>query len=99
MPETDLDQRLRRALALGHEPDATREAMGSLVQALPRYRARRRALVGATGGSVLGVVGLVIGLVVVGVGGPSPTTVAGGRFGPAAPQAFSAGATCVEVQV
>ena len=44
MPPTDLDERLRRALALPGEPTVSSEAMGSVVSGLPRYRARRRAI-------------------------------------------------------
>ena len=93
MPPSDLDERLRRALALPREPAASEEAMGSVVSALPGYRARRRALVGATGASVLGVLGLTLGLLVVGLQGKSPTTA--GPFAASAPS----GPTCVQVQV
>jgi hypothetical protein len=90
MPPTDLDERLRRALALPRESAASEEAMGSVVSALPLYRARRRAVVGATGASVLGVLGLTLGLlVVVGVLGKSTTTTV----------PLAAGPTCVQVQV
>ncbi|HXR54306.1 MAG TPA: hypothetical protein VN793_04580 [Acidimicrobiales bacterium] len=93
MPPSDLDERLRRALALPREPAASEEAMGSVVSALPGHRARRRALVGATGASVLGVLGLTLGLLVVGLQGKSPTT--SGQFAASAPS----GPTCVQVQV
>jgi len=88
MPPTDLDERLRRALALPGEPTASSEAMGSVVSGLPRYRARRRAIVGVTGASVLAVLGLTLGLVVVGLPGPSTTTT---EAGPSS--------SCVQVQV
>jgi len=88
MPPTDLDERLRRALALPGEPSASSEAMGAVVSGLPRYQARRRAIVGATGASVLSVLGLTLGLVVVGLQGPSTTTA---EPGPSS--------RCVQVQV
>jgi hypothetical protein len=87
MPPTDLDERLRRAMALPGQPTASAEAMGSVVAGLPRYRARRRARLGAAGASVVAVLGLTLGLVVVGLRGPSPTT-------QAAPSS-----RCVQVQV
>jgi hypothetical protein len=88
MPPTDLDERLRRAMALPGRPTASAEAMGSVVSELPRYRARRRARLGATGVSALAVLGLTLGLVVVGFRGPStPTTEA------------SPSSMCVQVQI
>jgi hypothetical protein len=87
MPPTDLDERLRRALAFPGEPTASSKAMGSVVSGLPRYRARRRAI-GVTGASVLAVLGLTLGLVVVGLPGPSSTTT---EAGPSS--------SCVQVQV
>ncbi len=87
MPPTDLDERLRRALALPGEPTVSSEAMGLVVSGLPRYRARRRAI-GVTGASVLAVLGLTLGLVVVGLPGPSSTTT---EAGPSS--------SCVQVQV
>jgi hypothetical protein len=61
--------------------------MGSVVAGLPRYRARRRARLGATGASVVAALGLTLGLVVVGLRAPSTTT-------QAAPSS-----RCVQVQV
>ena len=98
MPPTDLDERLRRALSLAREPTASDEVMGSVVRALPERRARRRAIVGASGGAALGVLGLTIGLLVAGVGGPTPTTSARGVFSTRGPNRPSP-ATCMAVQV
>jgi hypothetical protein len=74
MPTTDLDDRLRRALSSGREPAATDEAMGAIVSGLPRYRSRRRAVMGASGASALGVLGLTLALVLAGPGRPATTT-------------------------
>jgi hypothetical protein len=98
MPPSDLDERLRHALSLAQEPAATDEVRGSVVGALPRYRARRRAIAGVTGGSVLCALGLAIGLLVVGVGRSSQTTSATGAISVRAPHASST-PTCMEVQV
>jgi hypothetical protein len=96
----DLDERLRRALALPHEPAASRESLRSVTSALPRYRARRRAIVGATGASVLGVLGLTLGLLVVGLQGSSTTTTAAPPVqSGASPRAAAGPPTCVRVQV
>jgi hypothetical protein len=99
MPPTDLDDRLRRALALPHEQVGTEEAMGSVLSAMPRYRARRRALVGATGASVLGVLGLTLGLLIVGLEGPSTTTTTAEPAPHARANAAAPASACVEVQV
>ena len=97
---TDLDERLRRALALPREPAASEESLGSVTSALPRYRARRRAIVGATGVSILAVLGLTLGLLVVGLQGPSTTTTAEPPVGRDSSQpAVASPPMCVSVQV
>jgi hypothetical protein len=74
-------------MALPGQPTASAEAMGSVVAGLPRYRARRRARLGATGASVVAALGLTLGLVVVGLRAPSTTTQA------------ALSSTCVQVRV
>ena len=90
MPETELDRRLRAALARPVEPASSSVRLASLRAALPARLARRRLAVGAV--AAVAVLGVALGVVVPGTGGPPPSGVAIGH-------STAAGPACVEVSV
>lgn len=66
MPDTELTDRLRDAFALPFEPRPGRDVRESLVTQLPRYRNRKRGVIGGSLGAAAVVVALVL---VVALGG------------------------------
>jgi len=91
MPPTDVEGRLRAALSVPWEPNASSEALASLRSGLPAHRARRRLARAGAAATGLGVLGLTLGLALGIQRGPSPLRTAAPRLGP------SPAASCVEV--
>jgi len=89
MPDTELTDRLRDAFALPHEPRPGREVRDSLVARLPRYRNRRRGVIGGSIGAAAVVIAVVL---VLALGGFSA--------GPARPPTLAlADRSCAELQI